>query len=685
MNLFRPRGRMTPFAFMFCLLLLLGSGSLLAQDSDAEAFSSREAIAQRLVAVRSELEDPGAGGSAVERELLQQLEAALYLHQEAVGYLDSLMRQAQEARRATQSWQGFDQAPPYSIRLAHDIRARHHSLQLQAAAAETRIRIVSRAIEDVGNQLAERQQAERRFAEEAETAGSDEARRTALAAAREQQLRSRILAETLAAYRLRRDSQLAQRDALEAALELSRMQIGALEGKVVFDRDDLADIQARIAGERSTLMQSALPGAEQGSGPSEQVSWKIALLDIENDYWNQVYTALNAAERGAHANAVAALKALSEKVDDFAEVIRLQSLETAGPDSQVIGAVASAEDVQQVERLQQQIVFAVAQLEDEGVRGLNLLDRLVATALAIWNTELYLAEEVSSIGGQKVTTFRAVTLGKLLRLAVALVVAWFLMKFLSRAVRRSLRRRPGVAPATVESAGNWTFGIGIALLIIIALNRVHIPFTAFAFLGGTLAIGIGFGAQTLLKNFISGIILSLERPFEVGDLVEVEGVIGRIEKIGMRASAIKHFDGIDTLLPNSQLLENRVSNWTYGNTPMRGSIAIGVAYDSSLRDVSRILLAVAREHGLVLEHPEPEVRFEEFGDNALGFRLLFWLDPMKTGRDPLASDLRFMACRALREAGVVIAFPQRDLHFDEDKPLKIELSRPVKTPKQRLP
>ena len=161
--------------------------------------------------------------------------------------------------------------------------------------------------------------------------------------------------------------------------------------------------------------------------------------------------------------------------------------------------------------------------------------------------------------------------------------------------------------------------------------------------------------------------------------------MGRIMKIGMRASAIQHFDGVDTLVPNSQLLENRVSNWTYGDTPMRGSITVGVAYGSSLRETTRVLINVAKEHGLVLDHPAPEVRFEEFGDNALVFRLLYWLDAAKTQKDPLASDLRYMACRALTEAGIEIAFPQRDIHFDEDKPLKIELRRPEKAPKPKLP
>lgn len=215
------------------------------------------------------------------------------------------------------------------------------------------------------------------------------------------------------------------------------------------------------------------------------------------------------------------------------------------------------------------------------------------------------------------------------------------------------------------------------MLIIYGLNWVRIPFTAFAFLGGTLAIGIGFGAQTLLKNFISGIILSLERPFRVGDLIQVDGISGRIQKIGLRASIIEHFDGIESLVPNSTLLENRVDNWTYGQTAVRGSVSVGVAYGSPTRDVSRSLLAVAHEHGLVLEKPEPEVRFDSFGDSSLVFSLLYWVDVSKTARERLASDLRFMIEKALADAGIAIPFPQRDVHFNHEHPLCVELSRPA--------
>ncbi|MCF7731849.1 MAG: mechanosensitive ion channel [Akkermansiaceae bacterium] len=170
---------------------------------------------------------------------------------------------------------------------------------------------------------------------------------------------------------------------------------------------------------------------------------------------------------------------------------------------------------------------------------------------------------------------------------------------------------------------------------------------------------------------------------EETDIVEADGIIGRIRRIGLRASIVRHFDGIDTLIPNSTLLENRVTNWTLSDSLLRHFVLVGVAYGSPTREVSHILLAVAAEHGLVLRDPAPEIRFEDFGDNALQFRLLFWFDSTKTQRDPLASDLRFMIDKALAEAGIAIAYPQRDIHLDTAAPLRVELSRPPKIEPER--
>jgi len=159
-------------------------------------------------------------------------------------------------------------------------------------------------------------------------------------------------------------------------------------------------------------------------------------------------------------------------------------------------------------------------------------------------------------------------------------------------------------------------------------------------------------------------------------LVEVDGVSGTIRAIGMRGSIIRHGNGIDTIIPNSTLLENKLTNWTLSDTLHRHSIKLGVEYGSSTREVAKTLLAVADEHGLVLKSPQPEVRFETFGDKSLNFALLYWFDIKNASRDSLASDLHFMIEKAFAEAGIAIASPQNQVVIQSERPLRVELSRP---------
>jgi small-conductance mechanosensitive channel len=678
------RGQRRRFRFarlvLIQLIVLLSASPVRAQELADTEFSSPQAIAQRLEAVRAELGAIGAGGDPAARELLLQLEAALYQHREAVDYLAEMNRAAEAAREALHAWSGLERAAPYSIDFSDQLRSEQQSRERQLRAAKARLRIVNRAIEDSTGRLSEHQRVARQLSEELDAAGTIELRREAQHAAQREELASRLLVETLARLQLRRNSQQVQIEALEAALELTGLKIGAARGKVQFTRPELDAIQSRIAQERSAILAAALPDSGGVRDKSSQLTWKIDILDIERDFWTALYAAMNAEQAAVRKTALASIRSLKSRADDWVELISMQLRDMANEETPAIGARASQEDVRRVVKLQNQLEFALAELGDEGLRGPGVLDRLADAWHAFVDVELYLAEETASIGGQKVSTYRAVTLGKVLRLALILTVGWFVLRFLSRRVHALVKRRPNVAPGIAETARGWTFGIGLALLVLYGLNRVHIPFTAFAFLGGTLAIGIGFGAQTLLKNFISGIILSLERPFKVGDMLQVDELLGTVHRIGMRASVIHHFDGTDTLVPNSALLENRVSNWTYGDASMRAQIDVGVAYGSPTREVSRALLAVAGEHGLVLDKPAPEVRFEQFGDNALLFSLLFWFDASRTARGQLASDLRFMVDKALTEAGIVMAFPQRDIHFDDSKPLRIELSRAAQAP-----
>jgi small-conductance mechanosensitive channel len=171
-----------------------------------------------------------------------------------------------------------------------------------------------------------------------------------------------------------------------------------------------------------------------------------------------------------------------------------------------------------------------------------------------------------------------------------------------------------------------------------------------------------------------GLILLAERPIKVGDLIEVGGTFGQVENIGARSTAIRTFDNFHIIVPNSAFLETNVVNWTHADDLVRISLLVGVAYGSPTRKVEEIMLEVVREHDKTVSPPEPVVLFEDFGDNALIFRALFWIvmkRPMESKR--VLSDLRYRIDERFRDEGITIAFPQRDVHLDGTTPLEIRL------------
>jgi len=198
--------------------------------------------------------------------------------------------------------------------------------------------------------------------------------------------------------------------------------------------------------------------------------------------------------------------------------------------------------------------------------------------------------------------------------------------------------------------------------------------TAFAFLGGALAIGVGFGTQNIIKNLISGVIILLERKIHVGDVVTVGGMSGTVVTVDFRATTVRGFDGVDAIVPNSQLLENQISNWSGGGPSVRRIVSVGVAYGCDVRQAAELVATCAREHRSVLPVPAPEVLLHDFGNDALVLRLLYWT---RLGGDrggpTVDSDLRFAIEQALRQAGIPIAFPQRDVHLDLAGPVQVQV------------
>ncbi len=257
---------------------------------------------------------------------------------------------------------------------------------------------------------------------------------------------------------------------------------------------------------------------------------------------------------------------------------------------------------------------------------------------------------------------------------VVLLVGIILSRWIARRLRNRLLKVTRIdenSAALLERLAVYTL---IVLAVLAALQTVGLPITMFAFLGGAVAIGVGFGAQNIFNNFISGLILMTERPVRIGDLIEVGTDLGRVVSVGARCTRIRRFDGVEMLLPNSSLLENNLINRTLSDNQIRTSVSVGVAYGSPVKQVAEIMDSVTRGHPEVLSQPETLVLFQEFGDNALIFEVFFWAE-MTRLRDlrKMRSDIRFEIDEKFREAGITIAFPQRDVHLDSIAPVQVRL------------
>jgi small-conductance mechanosensitive channel len=268
---------------------------------------------------------------------------------------------------------------------------------------------------------------------------------------------------------------------------------------------------------------------------------------------------------------------------------------------------------------------------------------------------------------------QTVVVGQIVLVLVILVVGYLASKLVERLIERRLAKTSVTADAAyaLKRISFYALLVTVAML---ALSLLRIPLTAFAFVSGAIAIGVGFGAQNIINNFISGWILMFERPVRIGDFIELDDQKGVVETIGNRSTRIRRTDGVHILVPNSQLLERKVVNWTLVDFDIRSIVRVGVAYGSPTKLVSELMLQAMHEIPLIKKKPEPQIIFDDFGDNSLIFDAYFWSE-VRAERDQriLRSTVRFRIDELFREHGIVISFPQRDLHMDTLSPLEIRL------------
>jgi small-conductance mechanosensitive channel len=207
--------------------------------------------------------------------------------------------------------------------------------------------------------------------------------------------------------------------------------------------------------------------------------------------------------------------------------------------------------------------------------------------------------------------------------------------------------------------------------ILIVLENTGIHLGALAVFAGAVGVGVGFGLQNIASNFISGLVILAERPITIGDRVEVAGITGQVQQIRARSTVIRTNDNISMIVPNTKFIDSPVTNWTYGDPRVRFRIPVGVAYGSDVAKVREALLAAGRENPNTLKEPAPSVFLQKFGESSIDFELVVWSSEMSARPSRYRSDLNFAIEQKLREAGIELPFPQRDLHIKSGV-LKVE-------------
>ncbi len=494
--------------------------------------------------------------------------------------------------------------------------------------------------------------------------------------------------------------------------------------KLATEIDRRAAINTRRLDERERLAKS-LAGGDASEATGRQLKLLDETLETDRmemtalrwlqsvgqrsiDSWDHRFVVLSSGDAAARESAIAELGRIKADLETKRPLLReLEATEQEAIAQQelrlkdaLLDSEATARETAiletQKQRVQaiQRVELAVTKmdrqlarwLDDSGVSANSAAPRdwkvkalqVVGLMKQVWNFELFAVEDSTIVEGKTVTTSYGVTVGKSIGVLLLYAFAYWLFAMLTRLLERLMVRRFKVDPQVASVMRRWLMIAVSVVLIILILNLARIPFTAFAFMGGALAIGIGFGTQTIIKNVISGIIILFERKIRVGDIIAIGGTTGHVTAVDLRASTVRSFDGVEALVPNSTFLENQVVNWTYSNSRIRREIRIGIAYGSPVRQAADVIIGCAEEHGQVLKDPAPEVYLEDFADNAVLMVLVFWveLSPTLSGRR-VDSDLRFMMEKRLAAADIAIPFPQRDVRVSVADAVPVRMVPPA--------
>lgn len=266
-----------------------------------------------------------------------------------------------------------------------------------------------------------------------------------------------------------------------------------------------------------------------------------------------------------------------------------------------------------------------------------------------------------------------ISLGKLISGLLLLGLGWAVSRRAARIVDQRLLVRLNLDESMRYTFRRLIYYFFLFLSTLFTLRTLHVPLTAFTVIGGALAVGVGFGSQNLVNNFISGLLVMVERPIRVNDFIEIDGIACRVQSIGIRSTYVRTLANALVAIPNTAFIEKNLWNWTQSGA-FAAAVRFGVAYGTDTRRLKEICLDLVRSVPGVSPTPEPWLTFVDFGDNALIFDLGFFLDSaFYPSRGGIQSEIRYRLYDAFNQHGIQMPFPQREVHVNLPEELPVRL------------
>ena len=251
----------------------------------------------------------------------------------------------------------------------------------------------------------------------------------------------------------------------------------------------------------------------------------------------------------------------------------------------------------------------------------------------------------------------------LLKAAVFLFVLFTVSHFIQRVLLGRLFRHLHISEAQKFALGRFATYLFFLGGLFIGLQSLGVNLNSLVVFGGALGVGVGLGLQNVVSNFVAGLILLVEQPIRIGDRIEMKETFGDVIRIAARSTWVRTNDNVVIIVPNSEFIDNPVTNWTANDPNVRIHLPVGVGYNSDPEEVRKLLLEAASEHPDALREPKPMVVFTGYGDNSINFELLVWTESRAHAPVLLRSDLYFTLFKSFKEHGIELPFPQRDLHL----------------------